>query len=415
MWPFSQSKPEAREETRNLEDPKVPLTAASIFDWGGSSAAGVRVTDETALTVPAVWDAVNFLSSTIAKLPIHIYDRTTGAKTRLDVERLLNFAPSDYESSFEWRKYTFDQVFTYGRSFSIIERNAGNAIVNIVPVDPREVSVREIPDFSTARKRVEYIHEKSGKAYAHEDVIDVAFMRHRDFVSHYGPIDTNKDIIGLAIAATKYGSKAFQSGGIPPAVLQGPFQSGASAARASDDVARTMANLARNGRSVMALPLGHEMKSVGFNPEQMQLVEMKRFLVEEIARIYSLPPTFLQDLTHGTFSNTEQQDLHFVKHTLSRWVRQFEQELTFKLFGRRSEVEVKIELDGLLRGDVKTRMEAYATAIQNAIRTPNEVRQLEDMNALDGGDSLMVQGATVPIAAQVTGFVAGNQETQDDE
>jgi len=396
-------------ETRNLEDPNVPLSAASLFDWGGTSSSGVRVNEDSALTVPAIWDAVNFLSSTIAKLPIHVYSRADGSKARPEIERLLNFAPSDYESSFEWRKYSFDQVFTYGRSYSIIERNGANQVINIIPVDPREMKVREIPDFSTARKVVQYIHEKSGKAYSYEDVIDIAFMRHRDFVSHYGPINTNRDIVGLAIAATKYGSKAFQSGGIPPAVLQGPFQSGAAASRASDDVARTTAKLARDGRPIMALPLGHELKSVGFNPEQMQLVEIKRFLVEEIARIYSLPPTFLQDLTNGTFSNTEQQDLHFVKHTLSRWVRQFEQELTFKLFGRQADVEVKIELDGLLRGDVKTRMEAHATAIQNAIRTPNEARALEDLKAMEGGDSLMVQGATVPIAAQVGGFDADTE------
>ncbi len=396
-------------ETRNLEDPNTPLSAASLFDWGGSSASGVRVNEDSALTVPAIWDAVNFLSSTIAKLPIHVYSRDDGSKARPDIERMLNFAPSDYESSFEWRKYSFDQVFTHGRSYSIIERNGANQVVNIIPVDPREMKVREIPDFSTARKVVQYIHEKSGKAYESSDVIDIAFMRHRDFVSHYGPINTNRDIVGLAIAATKYGSKAFQSGGIPPAVLQGPFQSGAAASRASDDVARTTAKLARDGRPVMALPLGHELKSVGFNPEQMQLVEIKRFLVQEIARIYSLPPTFLQDLAHGTFSNTEQQDLHFVKHTLSRWVRQFEQELTFKIFGRRADVEVKVELDGLLRGDVKTRMEAHATAIQNAIRTPNEVRALEDEEPMSGGDSLMVQGATVPIAAQVGGFDADTE------
>jgi len=388
-------------ESRNLEDPNVPLSAASLFDWGGTASSGVRVNTDSALTVPAIWDAVNFLSGTMAKLPVHIYSREDGIRTRPDVERLLNFAPSEHDSSFEWRKYSFDQVFTYGRSYSVIERNGAGRVMNIVPIDPREIKVREVPDFSTARKVVQYIHEKSGKVYAHTDVIDVAFMRHRDFVSHYGPINTNRDIIGLAIAATKYGSKAFQSGGIPPAVLQGPFQSGAAASRASEDVANTTAKLARDGRPIMALPLGHELKSVGFNPEEMQLVEIKRFLVEEIARIYSLPPTFLQDLTHGTFSNTEQQDLHFVKHTLSRWVRQFEQELTLKIFGRNSGVEVKIELDGLLRGDVKTRMEAHATAIQNAIRTPNEVRELEDLNPKDGGDSLMVQGATVPIGAQM--------------
>ena len=76
----------------------------------------------------------------------------------------------------------------------------------------------------------------------------------------------------------------------------------------------------------MALPLGHELKTIGLSPENMQLIELQRFSIEQIARIYSLPPVFLQDLTHGTFSNTEQQDLHFVKHCVKRWVEQFEQE-----------------------------------------------------------------------------------------
>jgi HK97 family phage portal protein len=150
----------------------------------------------------------------------------------------------------------------------------------------------------------------------------------------------------------------------------------------------------------MALPAGHEMKSIGFNPEQMQLLELQRFSIEQIARIYSLPPVFLQDLTHGTFSNTEQQDLHFVKHTLKRWIEQTEQEMNLKLFPRGSDLYVEFNVDGLLRGDFGTRMAAHATSIQNGIRTPNEVRTIENMPDRPEGDVLLIQGATVPMGTQ---------------
>jgi len=231
----------------------------------------------------------------------------------------------------------------------------------------------------------------------------LTFMVKANQLDPRGPIATNKDAIGMAIAASQYGAKAFQSGGIPPAVLQGPFQSGAAASRASEDVAAATAKLAKEGRPIMALPLGHELKSVGFSPEQMQLIELQRFSIEQIARIYSLPPIFLQDLTRSTFTNSEQQDLHFVKHTLKRWIEQAEQEMNLKLFGRGSDQYVEFNVDGLLRGDFKTRMEAHATSIQNGIRTPNEVRDLENMSARDEGDDLMIQGATVPIKNQVIG------------
>lgn len=109
---------------------------------------------------------------------------------------------------------------------------------------------------------------------------------------------------------------------------------------------------------------------------------------------------FLQDLCDGTYSNTEQQDLHFVKHTLRRWIEQSEREMNLKLFGRDSDFEVRFNVDSLLRGDLKTRMEAHATAIQNGIKSPNEVREKEGMEPLPAGDDRMIQGATVPIESQ---------------
>ena len=130
----------------------------------------------------------------------------------------------------------------------------------------------------------------------------------------------------------------------------------------------------------------------------MQLVPTQEFAILEIARIYQMPPTFLQDLSNGTFSNTEQQDLHFVKHTMKRWLEQIEAEMNLKFFGRGSSRIVEFNVDGLLRGDYKTRMEGNATAIQTGQITPNEARAMDNRERLDGGDRLFIQGATVPLA-----------------
>ena len=399
-----------REARGSIENPNVPISSSNFFQimgWGDLlSAAGVTVNTETALGVPAVWSAVNFLSGTIAGLPLRIYRQVKDGYEEVKADggmalpAILGVSVNDGMSSFEWRKYTFDQVFTGGRGLTYIERDGRGAVVNLHALDPTLVAVRMVDGRKLYDVR---IGGATTKTYAAADIIDIPFMLEHDFVSHRGPISTHRDAIGMAIAASRYGSKAFQSGGVPPAVMTGPFQSGAAATRASEDVANTMAKLAREGRPVMALPLGHELKSIGFNPEQMQLLELQRFSIEQVARIYSLPPIFLQDLTHGTFSNTEQQDLHFVKHTVKRWVEQTEAELNLKLFGRVSPYFVEFNLDGLMRGDLATRMQAHATAIQNGIRTPNEVRELENLPPRAGGDDLMIQGATVPIGAQSNG------------
>lgn len=397
-----------RVENRNLENPNAPVSAddfLQVMGWGDFVAdAGVTVNTDSALGVPAIWAAVNFISGTLAGLPLEVYRKTPDGRQKIDnkFSNMIGTNVNEAMSSFEWRKYMFEQVLTGGRSVTYIERSSAGAAINLYPLDPTHVRVEMLQD---GRK----IYRAYDKTYAATEVIDIPFMLKANQHDVRGPIGTNKDVIGMAIAATKYGSKAFQSGGIPPAVLQGPFQSGASAVRASDDIANTMAKLSREGRPVMALPLGHELKSVGFSPDNMQLLELQRFCVEQIARIYSLPPVFLQDLTHGTFSNTEQQDLHFVKHTIKRWVEQVEAEMNLKLFPRASKTYIEFNVDGLLRGDFKTRMEAHATSIQNGIRTPNEVRDAENLEPMPEGNNLMIQGATVPISAQVGGFDADTE------
>lgn len=394
------------QEARSLEDPTAKNSTKdflSVMGWGDfAAAAGVTVNVDTAMGVPAIWAAVNFIGGTLAGLPLHVYRKTDAGRERVTegFGATINTAVNDEMSSFEWRKYMFEQVLTGGRSITYIERDGSGNVRNLHPVDPNGVLVeRKVTSQGFPAKTYRY----NQRIFKARDIIDLTFMVKANQLDPRGPIATNKDAIGMAIAASQYGAKAFQSGGIPPAVLQGPFQSGAAASRASEDVAAATAKLAKEGRPIMALPLGHELKSVGFSPEQMQLIELQRFSIEQIARIYSLPPIFLQDLTRSTFTNSEQQDLHFVKHTLKRWIEQAEQEMNLKLFGRGSDQYVEFNVDGLLRGDFKTRMEAHATSIQNGIRTPNEVRDLENMSARDEGDDLMIQGATVPIKNQVIG------------
>lgn len=394
-----------KKEARNVENPLVPVSAANFIEYfggafGNMSSSGVSVNIESALGVPSVWAAVNFLSGTMAGLPMHVYRRKGDGRDRVKggMGTLFHDAPNDFQSSFDWRKYVFDQVFTGGRAFTYIERNNAGTVVNLFPLDPSKVKVK----MEKGRKTYTYEDGRKPIVYNSTEIIDIPFMLKEDGVSHRGPIATMRDVIGQAISATDYGSKFFQNGGVPPFAIEGPFTSPGAIARAGDDLQAAVGKAAKEKRLALAIPAGHSIKSLGVDPEKSQLVETQRFMVEQAARIYSLPPVFLQDLTHGTFSNTEQQDLHFVKHTIRRWVEQFEQELNLKVFGRSSNrLFVEMNLDGLLRGDFKTRMEGYAKGVQNGLIKPNEARRKENLPDDPDGDKLMIQGATVPIGNQM--------------
>ncbi|SDK98122.1 phage portal protein [Aliiruegeria lutimaris] len=386
MWPFSK-----RAITQG--DGKVFLRDDS--SWATAS-IGDGVTVEKAIGLPAVWAAVNFIAGTIAGLPLHIYERTGEGRKRVDspLATMLNERANPGATSFDWRKYSFERVLTSGRAFTLIDRNAAGRVSGLYPLDPDMVEVvRE-------RGRVYYRHWQNGVkvTYQAAEILDIPFMLKPDGIGHWGPVSANRNAIGLAIASEQYVGRFFQGGGVPPFIVTGNFQSGAALGRAADDLTNAVHKAAREGRPALTLPNGLEISSVGTDMEKAQLVEVQRFQVEQVARIYSLPPTFLQDLTHGTFSNTEQQDLHFAKHTLKRWVEQFEQQLNLKLFRPGGRQFAEFSMDGLLRGDVKTRMEAHAHAIQNGVYSPAYAAKLENAPYHAEGDRLMIQGATVPIA-----------------
>lgn len=385
--------PEAR---ASIENPTVPVSAENFLAFFGVNGSSLpSVTIDTAMTVPAVWAAVAFLSRTMAALPLHAYTKARTGPKRVTgkLAAVIHDAANPGMDAFRFRQYFWQQVFTGGRGLAWIER-AGGAVEALWPIDPSRVRVK--------RSGLGVVYVADGKEFPAADIIDLPFMLKADGLAHYGPIAMAAKAIQLALAMNEYASHFFAGGGVPPLALIGPLPAGAEAMkRAMADVHRAIETAKTSNKPVFPMPPGHELKPVGFDPAKGQMTEARRFQIEEIARTYQLPPVFLQDLTNGTYSNTEQQDLHFVKHLVGQWVQALEGEMNLKLFGGDSSRRyVEHNLDGLQRGDFASRMAGYATAVQNAVRTPNEVRRLENLPDDPEGDRLLVQGATVPLGSQ---------------
>ena len=421
---WGKNKAKKAESRASLENPAVPITGDTItqlYDFGSVSSSGVVVTLENALEVPAVLCAQQFISSTIASLPLNVFTKEESGervKSTAPIQTILHSAVTDEQSSFDWRKYTFERILTGGRGLTFIQRNGAGRVINLYALDPSKVTIRR------RGLKTQYVYN-NGQAdqitYDAKEIIDLTFSVESDMLTAISPIDKCKDAIGKIMASTTYGANIFNNGGMPPFTVTGNFQSKRGLERAADDVDAAIKKAAAQNRQALMLPEGHTISSIGFDPEKMQMTETQRFGVEEISRIYSLPPSFLQDLTHGTFSNVEQQDLHLVKHTIRQWVTQFEQELNLKLFGRNNKTTyAEFNLDGLLRGDFKTRMEGYAQAINNAVLKPSQVHAMENIPTEPEADTFLIQGATVPLGSQPTQEPAPEEtapepETDEDE
>lgn len=400
MWPFNRSA--GAVETRAGTIPvSVPYGEFMQFFNMNSLASMPHVTIDSALTVPAVWAAVAFLSRTLATLPLHAYRTTKDGPKKITgkLETVVHDAPNEGQDSFKFRQYFWQQVFTGGRGLAWIERTP-QGIEALWPMDPSATSIKRVGQ----RTVYTFTDKNTGRSidYPAADVIDVPFMLKSDGLCHYGPIIMATKAIQLALAMNDYGSNFFAGGGVPPLALVGPLPQGAEALkRAQDDIKRAIDAAKANSSQIFPIPPGNELKPVGFDPAKGQMIEARRFQIEEIGRAYQLPPVFLQDLSRATFSNAEQQDLHLVKHLIGQWAQALEGEMNLKMFGRGNAGRyIEHNLDGLLRGDFVARMTGLSQGIQNALITPNEARALENRPAKPNGDDLMIQGATVPLGTQ---------------
>jgi HK97 family phage portal protein len=385
-------------ETRSIENPTVPVSASNFLQFFGVDGGNMpAVTLESALTVPAFAAGVAFLSRSLANLPLHAYRALKdggGERIGGQLQRILNEAPNSEWGSFGMRQYFWQQVFTQGRGLAWIER-AGSNVVGLWPMDVTKTVVKRV----SGRK----VYAFEGKTYLAADVIDVPFMLKSDQLGVHSPLRMGAKALGLALAMNAYAAGFFAGGGVPPLALVGPMPVGPDAVkRAQADVQNAIEGAREKGRSVFPIPAGFELKPVGFDPDKGQMTEARKFSIEEIARILGLPPVFIQDLSHGTFSNTEQQDLHLVKHVLAQWAKALEEELNLKLFGASNNRRyVEHAMDAIMRGDFLSRTDAISRGIQSGQLTPNEARKLENRGPLPNGDVLYIQGATVPLGSTV--------------
>ena len=386
-----------RTEQRSIENPAVPVSAENFLQYFGIASTGLAsVTTDSALTVPAVTAAVGFLSRTLAALPLHAFTNTRKGPVKATgkLQIVIHENPNERQDSFKFRQYFWQQVFTGGRGLAYIER-VGGVVEAIYPMDPTRVTIRNVGR--------DVVYKFGGTDYASDEIIDVPFMLRPNGLQHYGPIMLASKAIQLSIAMNDYASGFFAGGGVPPLVLVGPMPANAEAMkRAMADVSLSVSAAKNASTPIFPIPVGYELKPVGFDPAKGQMTEARTFQIQEIARAFQIPPVFLQDLTGATYSTVEQQDLHLVKHLIGQWAAALEGEMNLKLFGRMNGGKyVEHNLDGLLRGDFLTRMNGLARSVQSGILTPNEARALENRpQHLDpAADQLFMQGATMPIDA----------------
>lgn len=392
FWPFKQ-----QERRESIEDPRVPLNNIVQIISANAKAFDRSVTPETVMTCAPAWACVNVIAETIASLPLQVYERDGENGKEVASSNPLNYllhdAPGEDLTSYRWRRYMMVQLLTSRRAFSFINRNAANRPVGILPLNQAYMQVRR------ENGRLKYVWCPPGAAQRVWAASDVLHFTWGDDVEGVDapPAPPCKNAIGLYMALEDYAGRFFENDARPSLILSHP---GTLKDTAFQNLKSSITEQVGGKNKFKPLLLEEDMKvtTAGSPPEQSQLVELLERQIREIARVYRVPLTFLQDPTKSSYANSEQQDLHFTKHTIRPWLVQLEQEMNLKLLGlRNTKNSIEFNVDGLLRGDFKTRMDGYAQAIQNAILTPNEVRGLENWPEMEDGNRLMIQQNTSKI------------------
>lgn len=231
----------------------------------------------------------------------------------------------------------------------------------------------------------------------------------------YSPIAMAKNAIGMAIACEEYGAKFFANGATPGGLLEYPGTvKNPEAVRESWNKGFS----GGNSHKIAVLEEGMKYTPISISPEQAQFLETRKFQIDEIARIFRVPPHMVGDLEKSSFSNIEQQSLEFVKYTLEPWIIRWEQSINRALLSEKEKAAyfVKFNVDGLLRGDYQSRMNGYATARQNGWMSANDIRELENLDRIPaeyGGDLYLINGNMTKL--EDAGIFAANAASGKEE
>ena len=415
-------------------DAPVNKTAGSVYSFFlGTSASGKRVNERSAMQMTAVYSCVRILSEAVASLPLQFYRYTdTGGKEKAvdhPLYFLLHDEPNPEMTSFVFRETLMTHLLLWGNAYSQIIRNGKGEIVALYPLMPDRMAVDRdkqgrlyyeytVYDGDDVLGRNGTDVNATGKTVRLQltDVLHIPGLGFDGLVG-YSPISMAKNAIGLAIAAEEYGSKFYANGAAPSGVLEHPGTL-KDPSRVRESWQSTFGG-SSNANKVAVLEEGMKYTPISIAPNEAQFLETRKFQIDEIARIFRVPPHMVGDLEKSSFSNIEQQSLEFVKYTLEPWVARWEQAMVRALLTpeEKKRYFFKFNVDGLLRGDYQSRMNGYATARQNGWMSANDIRELENMDRIPeelGGDLYLINGNMTKL--QDAGiFAASGKEKETSE
>ena len=407
---------------RSRDKPQNRTTGSTYSFFFGSSSAGKRVNERSAMQMTAVYSCVRILAEAVAGLPLHLYryKEDGGKEKALDhpLYLLLHDEPNPEMSSFVFRETLMTHLLLWGNAYAQIIRNGKGEVIALYPLMPNRMVVdRDIHGqlYYQYTRSTEEAPTMKGVTVnlPPSDVLHIPGLGFDGLVG-YSPIAMAKNAIGMAIACEEYGAKFFANGAAPGGVLEHPGTI-KDPQRVRESWQSTFGG-SGNSNKIAVLEEGMKYTPIGISPEQAQFLETRKFQINEIARIFRVPPHMVGDLEKSSFSNIEQQSLEFVKYTLEPWLVRWEQSIQRTLFSpeEKKRYFAKFNVEGLLRGDYASRMSGYATARQNGWMSANDIRELENMDRIpaeDGGDLYLINGNMLPL--KDAGAFA-NTETSDD-
>jgi HK97 family phage portal protein len=409
---------------KSRDKPENRTSGSSYAFYLGGSSSGKLVTERSAMQMTAVYACVRILSEAIAGLPLHLYRyKEDGGKEKAishPLYLLLHDEPNPEMSSFVFRETLMTHLLLWGNAYAQIIRNGKGQVIALYPLMPNKMTVNRDTNgqlYYQYQRSSDEAHTMKGSTVILQpsDVLHIPGLGFDGLVG-YSPIAMAKNAIGLAIATEEYGSKFFANGAAPSGVLEHPGTI-KDPSKVRESWQQTFGGSA-NSNKIAVLEEGMKYTPISISPEQAQFLETRKFQINEIARIFRVPPHMVGDLEKSSFSNIEQQSLEFVKYTLDPWVIRWEQSIQRRLLtpDEKKAYFVKFNVEGLLRGDYASRMNGYATARQNGWMSANDIRELENLDRIpaeQGGDLYLINGAMTKLAD--AGAFAGTDNNREEE
>ncbi|AWW25956.1 phage portal protein [Acetobacterium sp. KB-1] len=404
-----------RDLFHSRDKPKNYLDNNPFSFFFGGTTAGKNVNERTAMQTTAVYSCVRILAETIASLPLHTFEYTDVGKQKAmnhPLYQLLYNEPNPEMTSFVFRETLMSHLLLWGNAYAQIIRNGRGQVMGLYPLLPSKMTVDRAVNGELFYK---YQSDKGEVVLAKEMVLHIPGLGFDGLIG-YSPIAMAKNAIGMAIATEEYGSSFFANGANPGGVLEHPgVVKDPKRVRESWNAVYQGSG---NAHRIAVLEEGMRFTPIGIPPEQAQFLETRKFQLNEIARIFRIPPHMIGDLEKSSFSNIEQQSLEFVKYTLDPWVIRWEQSMQKALLSETDKQKyfIRFSVDGLLRGDYESRMAGYATGRQNGWLSANDIRELENLNHIPeelGGDLYLINGAMTKL--QDAGAFANTESEETNE